>query len=226
MVAVVCDGCSQGAHSEVGAQLMSRFILHKALQLLRRRPWDLSRDHERNKYLRLLLKDSNTYLDNVITGLAGDRLQTVQSMFLFTVLGAVITPEISFVFSQGDGVYQINQSYTSIDENNRPNYLGYALLPEVTSYTPEFTQRALIATEQLDLLILASDGADVLQARAGESLKDGSEVGLLRQFAEQQRYLMQQTAISRRLNVINVLNRKGYDDTSIVVIKREQADER
>lgn len=222
IVAVICDGCSQGEYSEVGAQLMSRFIAKKLLDLVQSKTWNFHQARERQQLLRLLHAECEFFLDKVLVNLGDDRTNMVHTMFLFTVLAAVITPELTFVFGQGDGVFQLNQHYYCIDENNCPNYLGYALISELDGQEKfsEFTERASIPTDQLELLILASDGADVLQKRSSEALKGGGEVGALQQFAENERYLLQHTAISRRLNVINVLNKKGYDDTSLILIKR------
>ena len=229
LVALVSDGCSQGAHSEVGAQLMSRFIVHRTLHMLAcnqdDRLWDLNDQADRRLFLDTLQRASEHYLNSVICGLGGDRIQTIQSLFLFTILGAVVTPTLSFVFGQGDGVYQINDDYTAIDENNQPHYLGYKMLPKdmlnIEQEKMVFHEHASIATKSLRFLVLGTDGADVLQVRAQEKLKDGTSIGGLQQFAKENRYVEQHTAINRRLNVINVINRKVHDDTSLIVIKRE-----
>jgi len=229
IIGVVTDGCSQGAHSEVGAQLMARFIAQRAMQMLRcseaDQLWRLQQPLDRRLFLAALQGAAEQYLDTLIEGLAGDKIASIQSLFLFTVLGVVITSSISFVFGLGDGVYQLNGNYFAIDQDNKPLYLGYRLLPEgvltLDKAMLRFREYRYIATEQLRSVILGSDGADIFRLRAEEYLKSNDIVGSLDQFRNITRFTQQANAINKRLNVVNLLNRKGHDDTTLIVIRRE-----
>jgi len=229
LVATVCDGCSQGACSEVGAQLMARFFSQRAMTMIQanenNRFWFLAEAADRQVFLNTLLCSGEHYLDSLITGLQGDRTSQIQSMFLFTVLALIITPVVSFVFGMGDGVFQINNDYREIDEHNTPLYFGYRLLPsgllDLDRDSLVFREHAALPTRQVNTVILASDGALALQQRAGEVLKGGGSVGPLTQFESEARYTRHKNAINRRLNVLNLINRKSHDDMSVVVVKRE-----
>jgi hypothetical protein len=83
--------------------------------------------------------------------------------FLFTILGAVVTPREVVIFSAGDGLFAVNGSLHRIGPfpGNAPPYLGYALLG---GSTPSFTVEHRCATTDLHTLLIATDGAEPLMA--------------------------------------------------------------
>ena len=119
-VAVVTDGCGSAPHSEVGAKIgaaiVARCVAGDGL-------------------------NANRVLDELrlIAAILGDDLPRVVSDYLlFTVVGALMTPTETIIFSAGDGLFAINGVERVIGPfpGNAPPYLGYALLDGTT---PAFT---------------------------------------------------------------------------------------
>jgi hypothetical protein len=64
--------------------------------------------------------------------LGHDLATTVQQHLLFTLLGAIVTPQDTVMFGLGDGVYALNGEITQVlgpYAHNAPPYLAYHLLP-------------------------------------------------------------------------------------------------
>jgi len=132
LAAVVCDGCGSGTHSEVGAKLGARLIL----EALRRRAAELDAG-DPEVLLEAVRWDVLKQLEPIIAGMAGTRVEIVNSYFLFTIVGAAIGKSRALVFALGDGVAVLNERPLSLGStDNRPPYLAYALIP-----TPSPTSR-------------------------------------------------------------------------------------
>ena len=227
IAAFVWDGCSQGSHSEVGANLMARFFSNRAISLLKENRllsrWDLTDAISRQSFLEQLRQDALSYMRRMVVDIDDDPMTTVRDFFLFTVIGTVVTPEMSIVFTLGDGVYQVNGEYTEIDENNMPSYIGYALLDpsNLKDFDRDltFVQRHALPTWLLNNIKIGSDGIEVLNRRADEPFKNEQLQGGIDQF-DTPRYATIRTALQKRLTVISLLNKRGADDMSLVTIQR------
>ncbi|WP_017297532.1 PP2C family serine/threonine-protein phosphatase [Nodosilinea nodulosa] len=239
VVAVVCDGCGSGPHSEVGAKLGTRLLI-EALQ--RGLAQGLPVDHE--AFWPSLRATLLGQLGQVAAALGGDRAQTIQDYLLFTIAGAVITPTTTVVFTLGDGVVAINDRVMQLGPfaNNAPPYLAYGLLEESTEET---TSAALqikvlqaLPTDQVQSLLLGTDGLGDLMAAAEKPLPGRSEyVGDIAQFWQDDRYFRNPDQARRRLTLINRdvtkfdsstqqwLRQAGLlpDDTTLIVIRRKEA---
>ena len=220
IIAAVCDGCGSGKHSEVGAKLGARIVTEAIADLLNQSPnqdteisetefWDFVK-------INLLQK-----LKDFVAIAIGD-LEFVNDYLLFTIVGAVITPNKTVTFSMGDGAIAINGKLNQIPAypNNAPPYLAYGL------YKPEainFEIRDRLPTSELEFLLIATDGID-----------DLVKVEDINQFWQEDRYFKNPDAIRRKLAMLNreeakpdwhkreMVKRSGVlsDDTSLVVIRR------
>lgn len=229
IAAFVCDGCSQGLHSEVGANLMARFFSRRAISLLDEnrvlKRWNLADPDDRQSFHEQLRQDALSYMRRVIAGIDDNPTESIRDFFLFTVVGAVVTTEMAFVFTLGDGIYQVNGDYTDIDEDNLPTYIGYALLDADTLKDFDrrltFEERQALPSCGLENLKIGSDGIEVLNRRADEVLKDETPQCGIDQF-NAPRYTNARTAVQKRLTVIGLLNKRGTDDMSLVTIQRRE----
>ncbi len=200
-VAVVCDGCSSQPHSEVGAQLGAQLVTQVVVRQLDR----------------TLLADATfwpTVQRQVLEGLyflarqLGDNLaETVQRYLLFTLLGAVITPENTIIFGLGDGVYAINREIYTLGPyaHNAPPYLAYHLLaPESLACDPAPLQvHHCRPTTTVQTLLLGSDGVlDLIKAAALPLPGKTETVGEISQFW-QDPYFQNPDRVRRRLTLIN-----------------------
>jgi hypothetical protein len=231
IVAVVGDGCGSQPHSEVGAQLGAQLTVQAIAHQLEHIPladadfWPAVQ-HRLLKRLGFLARQ-----------LGGDLATTVQQYLLFTLLGAVITPEHTVIFGLGDGVYALNGEITLLGPyaHNAPPYLAYHLLPatELGFDPPPLQVHRQRPTATVDTLLLGSDGVLDLIAAAALPLPGKSElVGELDQFW-QTPYFQNPDRLRRRLTLINrdvtrpdwqrrqVIQQPGLlpDDTTLVCLR-------
>lgn len=219
LAAVVTDGCGSGAQSELGAQLGARRVVEGALALLGRRVPAASPG-----FLPLLGADVLCFLQALSREL-GER--AIGEALLFTVVGAVVTPEHTLVFSAGDGLWALNGEVHRLGPfpNNAPPYLAYGLLkPGAVSLKAQ----VLRPTTEVDSLLLGTDGVSDLAGLA--------EVGPLSQFWSEERYFANPDALRRRLALLNRESVRAdfparrlervpgllADDTTLVVLRRQQ----
>ena len=120
-VAVVCDGCSSGNHSEVGAKVGAKVIaevitlsIQKGGVKIDAEFWQQVQDAIANRLgsIALCLSGSNYKEDEKKTAKALSTI--VNDYFLFTIVGALIIPSQTIIFSVGDGVIAINDQVKSI----------------------------------------------------------------------------------------------------------------
>lgn len=233
LVAVVCDGCSSGAHSEVGAQLGARLIaqaaarrltsgLAPAVLLEQVRQEVLAQLHA----LALALSTSATGevapARERVLGAPAPFSRTVSDYFLFTVVGALIADERLTTFSIGDGLIVLNGERRELGPfaNNEPPYLGYALLPRGavsgSSAQDEFQihQTAPLPAAELRSLLLGSDGAGDLDGIADLWTDD--------------RCFRNADMVRRRLTLASrgAAGGRLADDTTVVVLRRKAAEAR
>ncbi len=212
-VGVVCDGCGSSARSEVGAALGARLVAAAVLDAARSAP-DPDWCAVRARVLQTL--------GTLARGMGGPLERIVDEYLLFTVVGALVTPARTWVFSVGDGIYAVNGDETRLGPfpRNEPPYLGYALLGMYEAET-ELRVDGPWVTAEVESLLIGSDGAADL-ARPGTDAPD--EAGL-RQFWSDDRFFNNRDGVRRRLAVLN-RGRGGAslpDDTTLVVMRRRRA---
>jgi hypothetical protein len=239
---VVCDGCSGGVHSEVGAQIGAKVLVQAMQQTLSKRGLDANAGSP-TEFLEEVQNLTLDSLKELLLRLGGDSIETIRDYLLFTILGAVISPTQTLVFSLGDGVILLNGQVLPFPTfvNNAPPYLAYRLLPRaIAQFQPEDLQlqiQVCLPTQQVNSLLIGTDGVHDLMAVAGQFLPGKTElVGAISQFWEGDRYFQNPDQIRRRLALINreiikpdwenqQLIREGSllpDDTTFVVIRRKR----
>ncbi len=239
-IAVVCDGCGSRPHSEVGAKVVAQLTIATIadqISLVSLGDWDALRQQ--------LL----TSLRVVVATLGGDLEETVRDYFLCTIVGAVLTPTDTSLFSLGDGVILLNGNQTDLGThaNNAPPYLAYGILEELDAQDgnaamakkwaaiSQFRCHHHIPTAEVESILIGSDGvADLIQV-ADRPLPGKPElVGEVSQFWQDDRYFKNPDMVRRRLSLINrevtLLDQQTQqltkhpgllpDDTTLVVIRR------
>jgi len=224
LMAVVTDGCGSGKYSEVGARLVARFLCHRGLELL---VLEKNGMEFRDGLLEELRREALNFVKQTAQSLGGSFSQVINDYFLFTVIGAVITDEKVLVFSLGDGCFSVNGQVTVVDQDNLPRYLAYALVSSVVlsedKHFLDFQTHVEMGIDELDSLVLATDGATDLQDRAEESISILGEdvpVGDLTQFETNPKYLKNASLLQKDLVVRGVNKGILRDDTTVILIKR------
>lgn len=234
-IAIVCDGCGSGQHSEVGAQIGVRLVAETLRISLTNYPNSSLSDD----FWEEVRENVLTRLQNLAIAMGGDGYsldpEIIHHYFLFTIVGVLLIPSEVTVFSIGDGVIVINGYSQKLGSfpNNAPPYLAYELLsPGAEEW--KFQIHTPIAMENLESILVGTDGVCDLIAAAGKKLPGKDElVGEICQFWQEDRYFKNTDAIRRKLALINrditkadwhnqrILQESGLlpDDTSFVVIR-------
>lgn len=245
IIAVVCDGCSEGVHSEVGArlgaQLLSASIGQRLSLFLRLGHPDFLSDHVVSLVLERTRQDLLAQLRVLaiqMAGTDGSLSHIISEYFLFTTVIAVVTPRSAFIASIGDGVFFLNDEikYIGPFPGNAPPYVSYALVSSsIDKELLRFTIHTIVPTEDIQTLLIGSDGVKDLVAAAERIVPGKREVvGPVSQFWEQDRYF-KPDQIRRRLALINsevvrrdpesgqLIRETGLlpDDTTLVMIRRK-----
>lgn len=240
LVAVVTDGCGSSQYSEVGARLGARLLVAALVRevgsQLGRRP-DCQPAEPDTGMVQRACSEVLGHLRALARAMGGDLAHTVSEHFLFTVVGAVVTPARTTVFALGDGVVAINGAVHALGPfpGNCPPYLGYRLLDPAATTAPSFL--AVEPTAALDSLLLGTDGAGDIAAHADRALPGRSEpAGPLAQFWTDDAYFRNPDAVRRRLWLMSRehvspdwasrhLRRDAGilgDDTTLIAIRRRR----
>lgn len=219
IIAAVADGCGSALHSEVGAGLGAGLLV----EALRRRAQIIDEADPATilGVVRLDMLDTLRRLTSELSSSTESALAAIQEMFLFTLIGAVITARRYFCFAIGDGLIAIDGRVRVLEAaENRPSYLGYGLLTKAEALSSRFQIHAAGDTESLDSILIGTDGAAPL-------VSVGDQNGGISRFWKEDRFFRHPHAITRELNRINMASpRPGRavgrleDDTTLVVIRR------
>lgn len=119
---VVCDGCSAGPSSEVGARLGAQLVIAELRRAL---------PHTRPAVVWPAVRDGVTRaLAQLVEALPGDRARVVHDHLLFTIVAAAWRRTEVSVWAIGDGGYALGDREVVLGPfaDNQPPYLGYDLL--------------------------------------------------------------------------------------------------
>lgn len=212
-VAVVCDGCSSGRHSEAGAQFGARLLAHTIRRFMGTRAcWmtDLSADpFDWPKIQRSCLWQMREWVHSLGAVDSEDRVSTsfVNDYLLFTAVCAVITPERTEFAAFGDGCISVNgkTSFMGPFEGNAPPYLAYGLVPSsMPAERQKFVVHRAMPTKDLNSFMIGTDGVSSLDnAERKQFPGKTKEVGPLRQLWEDDRFFRNQDAGRRHLVLAN-----------------------
>jgi hypothetical protein len=228
IVAAVTDGCSSGKHSEVGARLAASFLASWTPALVRR-------DVSLESLPHVLAMNLESWMHSMASlqvppGAARDLAGVLGQYFLFTYLVAVVTPERTLVFGEGDGVVSLNGDAHVLDSgpDNAPRYPAYRCLDHrfLSKDAAERSGPAVLAdrpTGEVLTLAIGTDGVADLIDRAGESLPDGQLPRGLDQFEDDPRYLKNPSLMHKRLIVLGDGHGRLRDDTTLALIRRKVA---
>ena len=244
-IAVVCDGCGSGKHSEVGAKIGVRLLGEAIRKNLDFFHCFSENNQDTSPFWERVRKDTLASIRVLTLSLGGSFSQTVNDYFLFTIVGALITEEKTSLFSIGDGVIVLNGEMIQIGPfpGNAPPYIGYDLVESSLSDTaPEllkFTIHETLETENVESILIGTDGVTDLANIASENYPGKEKIiGPLSQFCEEDRYFKNPDMVRRSLSlmnkdsvkyirnsendIVNISKEHGllHDDTTLISIRR------
>lgn len=238
-VAVVCDGCGSGDHSEVGAKIGAKIAVESILRHYRADPDAFPYAAMQNPGLQLVKRSILTKIQAIAEAMAGSFSENVSDYFLFTVVAAVLDPKNgkAYVFGCGDGLFYVNDVPTTmLSPNNAPAYLSYNLV-ETGRPSPDLGMLWMGSLETVKSILLGTDGAGDL-ARSFDKNIPGKEekIGSISQFWEKDGFFKNPFSIGHRLALINrSVSRVDWDkkalsdahgplrdDTTVIAIRRKK----
>jgi len=247
LIGIVCDGCGSHPHSEVGAKIGARIVAAEIARMLAvaTHP-DTDNEWASPVVWENIRLNTLSQINLSVQSLGNDRQQIICDYFLFTVVGFLITPMQTILFSIGDGLIIINDEEIPLGpfSDNAPPYFTYGLSDAAVGGIPQkdmaFKISGCIPTADLDRILIGTDGVIDLKNAEHKNLP-GKEtpVGPLRQFFDEDRFFQNPDLLRRRLTLINrdtvnyVRNghchiieiKKSYgllpDDTTIIAVRRK-----
>jgi len=211
VVAVVCDGCGSGEHSEIGAQIGARLVTQALIHAMNKS--EENEDDANEDIVAILEKARGEVLNRIleVAQAMGENLtQTLCEYFLFTVVGVFITRSQAVFFSLGDGLMFINGEKISLGPfpNNAPPYLAYGLMKTILTQncptTLQFQINRVSPVEELQSFLIGTDGVQDLMDVADKKLPGKEQtIGSIDALWKQDRFFANPDFVRRHLAGVN-----------------------
>lgn len=244
IIAIVSDGCSSGQYSEVGSKILSSLFAHTLAGYIRRNTKLSDENLFRHDWLWYNLRhDVLARIRIIAQDMDENLIDTICKYFLSTILGAVITPKVTCIFSCGDGVYFINGEKHVIGPfaGNKPPYLVYGITgSEVTNHDPSLLniqRHGLWNTDEIQDILIGTDGVTDLVDIADKQYPGQEKlIGEISQFWTDDIYFWNPEWMRNVLTMINTEKRKPIweeknivkyqgllpDDTTLITIRKKK----
>ena len=250
IVGLVSDGCGSVKRSEFGSQALVRITLNVIGAYLPLLEGYNNTDDTRFIFWTLVRERILEDLSKVACSMSRDEVFALNEYMLATLLGFIIGPKKTYLFSIGDGEIYLNGKLikTGSFPDNAPPYIAYGLLGEKQKFFSEdmlnFSIDAELETSELESLLIGTDGLADLRKKSDELIPGKNEkIGPINIWWERDIFFKNIDAVRRRLFLINsdiikVRYDKGgkflrldrfsgalRDDTSFVVLRRKKGGE-
>ncbi len=204
VIAVACDGCSDGKFSEVGANLGATFLATQAYYYLTKgiKPLNIG-----NLLYQDLISAMKNFLDQFKFRNDAEKALFVKEHMLFTAMGVVITKDEGIIFASGDGVITLNDESLFREQDNKPIYIGYNLV-DIRFFTT-----SVQLPNGFDLIHLDIKNISKL-AIGSDAWKEEPE------FLKEVWGFNHPRGLQRKLNVWSNENHLFKDDVSIITVEK------
>jgi hypothetical protein len=213
VVVVVCDGCSAGEASELGAGVGARVAAAALARRLRAgAPLDAA-------LAAIVVDELAAALAGLVPLLGGDDEveATIGAALLATLQVVVATPARWLAFGVGDGVLRKDGVALAVPaaDDGAPDCVAYRLLPGLQQHARLVVHGAGAAWSTLTV---GTDGAAELLGRHDEALPSGERFGGLPLFERDPRFARNPGLARKR--VLALGDRGPTDDCTFVVLRR------
>lgn len=213
---VVCDGCSSGENSELGAYLIANLVM----KILRNLPPVVSEE-----ILSTMLTMEITHMFSIVTGRifgwpdaidgVKEIVNFIENHFLSTFVFCIVRHDKDLeedneiiIGQSGDGIIITNGIVNVIDQANSPHYIAYNNVPKDFLAGNGTKLRGIeieiLPEDEVSSIVIASDGLlPLLEMNMGEEL-----------FGTKKRQLQ------RKINVLQNKQKMFHDDISCVVFEK------
>ena len=203
-VAFICDGCSSGKFTEVGASLAAEFLVTQTQS-------HLIGGLSVPVLSAVLYSDLRDYLDWLVNGFfmnPQDLSVYIQDYLLFTVMGVIVGADCALVLNAGDGVIIVNDDLKIVDCNNEPPYPAYHLVdqkylsPDRRNLPGNF-DISIFKTAEINRILIGSDSWITYTHLLNEVWG-----------------LKHPNAVQRKMNVWSSTNHFLQDDASLAIFEK------
>jgi len=209
IIGVICDGCSEGAHSEFGAKFVGNILL-KYLKISSHIEWENTTMTPEAYYNSFIISE----LENVISkfntfNTTEEKVKIIKDYFLCTTVFFMISKHTGKILigNSGDGVVIIENQILRNDQNDKPHYLAYQCIPnEYLSMNRNEMTSLYITIHNFNYFDRFAIGSDGLLA-----LPNLQEI-----FGKKGRQLQ------RMFNVYQAKQKLFGDDTSCIILEKEE----
>ncbi|KKT49900.1 MAG: hypothetical protein UW41_C0001G0046 [Candidatus Collierbacteria bacterium GW2011_GWC2_44_18] len=212
LVAFVADGCGDAIYSpysEMGSrQGVTTAVNYVAAKLETTSKWRWNSTLQSTGFWGDVQRHSLEKMDDAARGMGGNYKQVVISHFLFTLVGMVVTPDITLFVSLGDGYYFLNGEMYEVRPNpvdNMPPYLAFNLVEtSLRKMSPEelkLSVKKVVPTRSVESVMISTDGLGGILSDSKKRVPGtNTEVGGPEQFWNEKDYFDNTFSLGWRLN--------------------------
>lgn len=245
IIAIVSDGCSGGQYSEVGSKLLSSIFANTLARYLNKHHSILSDENffQHDWLWHNVRQDVLARIRIIAQDMDENLIDTICKYFLATIVGVVITPNVTCVFSCGDGIYFINGEKHVIGPfaGNKPPYLCYGITgSEITRNDPSLLgiqRHGIWPTDSIQNLLIGTDGVvDLMELSEKKFPGQDKLIGQINQFWTDDIYFRNPEWIRNVLTMVNTEKRKPVweeknivkcpgllsDDTTLISLRKSE----
>lgn len=208
-IGAVMDGCSSGKESHFASALLGK-ILRKILHDMEFQQQSIFTEAPSAREL------SKTIFEKVLTLLKQNRqnlfLEQLETLSTLNLMVYDILRQVAFIHLTGDGFVAIDGKITEIDQDNKPDYLGYHINEKFEKWYA--TQENLFEVKNPKDIAIASDGLDTF--RSNRTAQE-EELDIPHFLLVDDSFAKMDNMLTRKFNILH--KKHGFlpgDDLSIV----------
>lgn len=209
ILGVICDGCGSGAYSEVGANLGANYFVNYFVD-------SFINNKITNELINNFEDEMIVFFNKLIELQKNNEAKIEDFIFnylYFTILGFVVTEDITYIISSGDGFYKVNENCFFINQENKPKYLANKILNKNYSFNCYKYE-----TEAINLLSISSDGIHSINEHFMNSNLEN--ISTFSEIFDFEGFYDNEIEFSKFLKDLSINKNILTDDTSIIMLKR------
>lgn len=220
VVAVVGDGIGDpvdSPYSEVGSRIAVSAIANQiASRLNTMSRWRWNYHLHGKDFWDGIQNHALNLIEDIAVGMGGSRSRNIIRHFLFTIVGMVVTPDLTLFFGAGDGNYFLNGKMYEMyakDEDNNPPCIAYNLVgttsKRITQEDMLLRVRHTVPTKSVLSAMVTTDGIEWF-LKDPKKLVPGTKipVGGPEDFWTNREYYDNPDSLGWRLNLLATEKRK------------------
>ena len=163
LLVLVGDGCSESIHSAVGMRVLLRIFARSMIHAYKVTSPDVVEASDWWDDVESTLREGINIFASDLELPGQSFARVINDYCLFAFVGALITPQNTWIFGCGDAIYAINSEWSGENryKDNRPPYFAFSLLDDLAGWNIADVSLRIIEkrpTASIRSISLASDG--------------------------------------------------------------------